>query len=202
MKFIKTKTDQPAREASDKPTVEAVWQGVPLTWEVDPDSPKDAPMLFDREHCGKHYRVKDGEVYTVRLGIHSDPSGIGVISGDSSASCVIPTTSAKRQLIMALFSVAEIYPARLMDCVCLSADVPFHLEYIYRSAMLESNNESKGLALSDSAVKLEDDLIIVSHRGLEGEIPYYCTYTYDFITVQVRVVFDDDSMTENNSGEE
>ena len=91
---------------------------------------------------------------------------------------------------MALFSVAEIYPARLMDGVYLSADVPFHLEYVYRSAMLESNNGSKGLVLSDNAVCLEDGLVTIGHDGLEGEIPDYCTYLYDFITLQVRVVFD------------
>ena len=78
----------------------------------------------------------------------------------------------------------------LMDCVYLSADVPFHLEYVYRSAMLESNNGSKGLVLSDNAVCLEDGLVTIGHDGLEGEIPNYCTYLYDFITLQVRVVFD------------
>lgn len=184
-------------ELYGKPTVEVAWQGIPLTWEVDPDSPKDSPMLYDREHCGKCYRVKDGEVYTIRLGIHSDPNGVGVISRDSSIGCVVPTASGKRQFIMALFSVAEIYPAKLMDGVYLSADVPFHLEYVYRSAMLESNNGSKGLVLSDNAVCLEDGLVTIGHDGLEGEIPDYCTYLYDFITLQVRVAFD-----EEDDGEE
>lgn len=181
--------------------MEVAWQGIPLTWEVDPDSPRDAPILYDREHCGKRYRVKDGEVYTIRLGIHSDPNGVGVISRDSCVSCIVPTASGKQQFIMALFSVAEIYPARLMDGVYLSADVPFHLEYVYRSAMLESNNGSKGLLLSDNAVELRDDLVIISHCGLEGEIPAYCTYTYDFITVQVRVVFDEEAAEEESSNE-
>lgn len=196
------KTEETKKYATDfeqygKPTVEVAWQGVPLTWEVDPDSPKDAPMLYDQEQCGKHYRVKDGEVYTVRLGVHSDPNGVGVISRDSFAKCIIPTASEKRQLIMAVFGIAEIAPMNLMDCVCLSADVPFHLEYVYRSAMLESNNESKGLVLSDNAVRLKDDLVMIGHEGLEGEIPNYCTYLYDFITLQVRVVFD-----EEDDGEE
>lgn len=184
-----------------KPTVEVAWQGVPLTWEIDPDSPKDALMLFDRDHCGKCYLVKDGEVYTVRLGVHSDPSGVGTISRDSSASCIVPTASGNQQLIMAAFSMAEIAPAILVDYVCLSADAPFHLEYVHRSAMLESNNGSKGLILSDNAVCLKDSLVVISHEGLNGEIPSYCTYLYDFISLQVRVVFDrkddgDDSTNE------
>lgn len=201
MKSNKTEKKFPAPEFPDKPTMEVAWQGVPLTWEVDPDSPKESPMLFDREHCGKCYRVKDGEVYTVRLGVHSDPNGIGTISRDSTAVCVIPTESGKQLHIMALFSVAEIYPAMLMDYVFLCADTAFHLEYVYQSAMLESNNGSKGLLLSDNAVELRDDLVIISHCGLEGEIPGYCTYTYDFITVQVRVVFDEDAAEEEGSKE-
>ena len=190
MKSNKTEKKFPAPEFPDKPTMEVAWQGVPLTWEVNPDSPKESPMLFDREHCGKCYRVKDGEVYTIRLGIHSDPNGIGVISKDSTAVCVIPTESGKQLHIMALFSVAEIYPAMLVDYVFLRANAAFHLEYVYRSAMLESNNGSKGLVLSDNAVCLEDGLVTIGHDGLEGEIPDYCTYLYDFITLQVRVVFD------------
>lgn len=201
MKSNKIEKKFPAPEFPDKPTMEVAWQGVPLTWEVDHDSPKEAPMVFDRENCGKCYRVKDGEVYTIRLGVHSDPNGIGVISRDSSAVCVIPTESGKQLHIMALFSIAEIHPVMVMDCVYLRADTAIHLEYVYRSAMLESNNGSKGLVLSDDAVRLEDDLVVVSHCGLEGEIPHYCTYTYDFITVQVRAVFDEENTEADGSGE-
>lgn len=70
---------------------------------------------------------------------------------------------------MAVFSIAELRPAMFMDCVYLSANAPFHLEYIYRSAMLENNDGSKGLILSDNAVHLKNDLVVVSHYGLEGE---------------------------------
>lgn len=192
MENPKTNKQATEFERYGKPSVEVVQQGVPMTWEVDPDSSEGMPILFDREHCGGCYRVKDGEVYAIRLGSHSDPNGIGVISRNSSVSCLIPTGSEKRQLIMAFFSVAELHPAMLMDCVYLSGDVPFHLEYIYRSAALESNNENvKRLVLSDNAVRLKGDSVIVGHYGLEGEIPDYCNYTYDFITVQVKVVFDE-----------
>ena len=115
------KTEETKKYATDfeqygKPTVEVAWQGIPLTWEVDPDSPRDTPILYDREHCGKRYRVKDSEVYTIRLGIHSDPNGVGVISRDSCVSCIVPTASGKQQFIMALFSVA--YGRRLSERRC------------------------------------------------------------------------------------
>lgn len=190
MKTEKTKKEAVDFELYGKPTVEVARQGIPLTWELDPDSPKDAPMLYDREQYGKLYQVKDGVVYTIRLGVHSDPNGVGVISRDSLVRCIVPTASEKRQLIMAVFGVAEIAPMSLMDCVGLCAEVPFYLEYVYRSAMLESNNGAKGLVLSDNAVHLRDGLVIIGHEGLDGEIPDYCTYLYDFITLQVRVVFD------------
>lgn len=189
MKSEQTKHTAP--KLTDRPKVEKAWQGVPLTFEIDPDSPKDAPMLFDRENYGKSYCVEDGEIYTIRLGIHSDSNGVGVISGDSSAICVIPTESGKCLHIMAIFSIDELHPAVFLDCAYLTADTTFHLEYVYRSAMLESNNGLNSLTLSDEATQLKDDLVVVSHHGLAGEIPDYCTYLYDFITVQVRVVFDE-----------
>ncbi|MEY8389473.1 hypothetical protein AALC17_19765 [Oscillospiraceae bacterium 38-13] len=47
MKSNKTEKKFPAPEFPDKPTMEVAWQGVPLTWGVNPDSPKESPMLFD-----------------------------------------------------------------------------------------------------------------------------------------------------------
>ena len=55
MKSNQTEKKLPVPDLPNKPTVEVAWQGVPLTLEVDPDSPKEAPMLFDREQCGKRY---------------------------------------------------------------------------------------------------------------------------------------------------
>ena len=199
MKTNETEAEIFAPKPPDKPTVELAFQGIPLTCDVDPDGPHDTPIVFDQEHYGKCYRVKDGEAYTIRLGIHSHPDGIGAISKDSAAACIIPTESGTQLHIMAIFSIAELQPAMFMDCVFLSADTPFHLEYVYRSAMLERNNGSKGLVLSDDAVRLENKLVVISHYGLEGEIPAYCTYTYDFITVQVRVVFDEKHPTDEEN---
>lgn len=91
--------------------------------------------------------------------------------------------------------MAEIAPAILIDYVFLSADAPFHLEYVYRTAMLESNSGLKGLILSDNAVHLKDDLVVIGHDGLDGDIPDYCTYLYNSITLQVRVLFDEEDST-------
>lgn len=194
MKMGKVNRNLPIPGLPDKSTMEVTWQGLPLTLKIHPDSSKGTPVFFDQERCGRCYQVKDGEIYTIRLGIHGgDPNGIGTISRDSSVVCAIPTKSGKQLNVTAIFSIAEIYSAVVMDRVSLKADTAFHLEYVYRSAMLESNNGLKGLVLRDDSVRLKDDSILIGHYCLEGEIPDYCTYTYDFITVQVKVVFDDAS---------
>lgn len=182
-----------------KPTVEAVWAGIPLSLELSPDSTDDMPTLIDKANCSKEYSVQDGEIYTVRLGMHSNPNGRGAFTRDSIAACSIPTESAKRQVVVALFAQQEISPAVFMDYTGLNADTPFHLEYLYRSAMLEHNNGAQELVLSDNAVSVEGNMIIISHDELKGEIPDYCTYTYDFITVQVRVVFDKEPVEDSGS---
>lgn len=180
-----------------KPTVETVWAGIPLSLELSSDSTEGRPILVDKESCGKEFKVRDGEIYTIRLGMHSNPNGLRAFTRDSMAVCTIPVTEAKGQIISAMFAAHEIYPAIFMDYVGLYADVPFSLEFMYQSAALECNDGEKGLLLSDNAISFADDMIIISHDGLKGEIPAYCNYTYDFIRVQVRVVFEQEDSNEN-----
>lgn len=169
------------------PTVEAAWAGAPLSLEFSPDSTEDMPTLIDKANCGKEYHVKDGEIYTIRLGMHSHPDGLGAFNKESLAICEIPTTISKRHPIIALFATPEIYPALFMDYVSLNADRPFRLELIKGSAMLLCNNGAEGMPLGDDAVSLEEDLVIISQSALSDKTPDYLNYTYDFIVFQVRV---------------
>ena len=41
------------------------------------------------------------------------------------------------------------------------------------------------------AITEEDDHIMILQNGIEGEIPAFCTFTYDFIRFQVKVVFEE-----------
>ncbi len=187
------KRNQPKRhyqvtKATDKPTLQAAWAGIPEL-ELSPDSSEDMPTLIDKKHCGKEYRVKDGEIYTVKLGLHSHPEGLGAFTRDSIGVCSIPTTVDKRHVLVALFAQREIYPAVFMDYVGLNADIPFRLELLHDSAALECNSGSQRLALSDKAISLEEDMLIISQDELKDQLPDYYTYTYDYITFQVRVVF-------------
>ena len=135
------------------------------------DTDSDDPTLVDKEHYGKIYTVTDGSFYTIRLGIHSSSLGVGSMNENCAVACAIPTTSDKTQQLMALFFIPEIYPVKLMDAIWLHAknDQQFRLEYAFGSAALEQP-------------VLE---------GFKQFIPAFCTFAYDFIRFQVKVVFEE-----------
>lgn len=172
-----------------KNAVKAARAGVPLDLKLIPGVSEGEPFLIDPDYCGKSYHVKNGEIYTVRLGIHSDPKGIGTITRDSIVACSIPTEQSKNLQIMALFAFPEIQPTIFMDCVNLQAGQLFTAEYVYHSAVLQANNNSKGLVLSDDAVQIMEDMVLISHDRLKGELPKYCNFVYDFISFQVKIRF-------------
>lgn len=177
----------------DKPAIELTEVGVPLSMEACPGTDSDDPTLVDKEHYGKIYTVTDGSFYTIRLGIHSSSLGVGSMNENCAVACAIPTTSDKTQQLMALFFIPEIYPVKLMDAIWLHAknDQQFRLEYVFGSAALESNNDSRALPLRHHAITGEDDHIMILQNGIEGEIPAFCTFAYDFIRFQVKVVFEE-----------
>lgn len=175
----------------DKPAIEEAEAGVPLSLESCPDITDDTPILVDKKHYGNIYKVSNGGTYTIRLGMHSSPVGVGVMNEDTALACAIPTTEDDVHKIMALFFIPELYPAQYMDVIWLQAEKPFHIEYVWGSAVLESNHDSRSLALRHDAVTEENDLLVIAQNGLDGEIPAFCTFSYDFIRLQIRVVFDE-----------
>ena len=92
----------------------------------------------------------------------------------------------------ALFSFEEIYPAVFGDSVILTSNHMIHLEYVHNSARLEPNNGLGGLNLGEDHVIRERNLLFICHRNLENELPQpNTTFTYDYITAQVKVKFDE-----------
>lgn len=176
-------------ELFDKPMVQEIEAGIPLSVERIPEGYGD-PALYDKEHCGSTYTVEDEKYYQIRLGIHSCSLGIGSMDKDSAVVCAIPTKSAEVQRLMALFFIPEIDPVRFLDAVFLKASQPFRLEYVLASARLESNSNSGGVILGEDAVELIDDEIVIIQNGLEDLIPDYCTFHFDFLSFQVKVIFD------------
>lgn len=174
-----------------KPKLEEARLGIPMSMELLGSPDDEFPIMADSMEYGRQFRVDDGKVYTVRLGIRSDSEGIGAISGNSAATIFIPTIPAKEVQITATFAFKEMFPIIFADAVCLYSETEFSLEYVYGSAQLECNSiiSTKALPLDDTALEQVGDDIVIGHTNLNSLLPAHCTYNYDFISVQVKVVF-------------
>lgn len=173
-----------------KPKLEEARLGIPMSMELLNSPDDEFPIMADSAEYGRRFRVDDGKVYTVRLGIRSDAEGIGAIPGNSAATIFIPTVPARDIQITATFAFPEMFPVIFADAVCLYSGTEFSLEYVYGSAQLECNNiiNTKALPLNDTALELVGDDIVIGHTNLSSLLPAHCTYNYDFISVQVKVV--------------
>lgn len=189
------KNNLSAPKFNTKPTLEAAWAGIPEL-SLSPDSTPDMPTLIDKKHCGKEYRIVPGEIYTVRLGMHSHPEGLGAFTRDCIGICELPTTISNQHVLLAMFTQPEIAPAVFLDYVNLNVSIPCRLELIKGSIRLESNNSTDAIRLGDDAASIERDMIIIDHRILESELPTCFTYTYDFIAFQIRIAAEEDYFVE------
>ena len=179
-------------ENRERPRLEEHWMGIPNLTILDES--EEMPALIDAASYGREFVVKDGGVYTIRLGLHCDPKGTGgAIPGDSVAECMLSSATEKNNYILAIFSFPEIYPYVIQDMIVLTSDHPFYVEPIYNSAALENSSGSSRLPLGERAIRKSDkadDIIFIGHDRLKGIIPDYCTYNYDLLTFQIRVSFD------------
>lgn len=70
MKTDNIKKNDTSSISFGKLTMEIAWADIPKL-SFSSDSTREMPTLIDKENCGKSYRVKGGEIYTVRLGVVS-----------------------------------------------------------------------------------------------------------------------------------
>lgn len=175
----------------DQPAIEVAEQNIPLTLKLCPDAADKTPTFVDQEYYKKVYTVDNGQTYTLRLGIHSSGLGVPAMDVDTIVACYIPTVSDKLQHIVSLFLIDELYPAKYMDTIWLkaNADRSFKIEYVYGSAALESNNISQALPLDNSALKLENDSVMIYQHGVRDKIPNCCTFFFDFLRIQIKVIY-------------
>ncbi len=175
----------------DQPAIEVAEQNIPLTLKLCPDAADKTPTFVDQEYYKKVYTVDNGQTYTLRLGIHSSGLGVPAMDVDTIVACYIPTVSDKLQHIVSLFLIDELYPAKYMDTIWLkaNADRSFKIEYVYGSAALEPNNISQALPLDNSALKLENDSVMIYQHGVRDKIPNCCTFFFDFLRIQIKVIY-------------
>lgn len=171
----------------DKPAAEKIWRGIPDV-EIYGNDP-EVPVFVEKYRTNRTIRVENGDMLTLRLGMHSCscPAGVGAFSRDCVAFCTIPMGTAKEHSVNALFAQPEITPALFLDEQVLYSDTPFHLEVVEGSARLEVNCGAKALPLDDKAIGREDNTIIIVNE-IREKLPKFYTYTFDFITIRVRIV--------------
>ena len=116
---------------------------------------------------------------------------IAAMDMDTAVACVIPGMPDKEQYIMGLFFIDELYPAKYMDSVWFKAreNRSFRIEYVFGSAALETSHNSCSLPLSNNSVKVKDDTVIIHQNGVRGEIPECCTFFFDFLRIQIKVIY-------------
>lgn len=179
-------------------SLEEHWLGIPSLTVLGES--KKMPALIDTASYGREFTVKDGGVYTVRMGLHRDPEVTGgAIPGDSVAECMLSSAMEKHNHILAIFAFPEIYPYVIQDMIVLTSDHPFYVKPIYNSAALENSSGTSRLPLGEHAIRKSDktdDVIFIGHDQLKGVIPDYCSYSYDLLTFQIWVSFDTEQIVE------
>lgn len=137
--------------------------------------------------------VEDGKTYIIRMYVHNNnPNGTDAVAEDTRVSFSIPTDydqENKRIQVNGFINSSNAVPTEYWDSINFNSEVPFHLEYVFGSALLENNSIGLGgLTLSDDVVKAKSGGTLIGYDALDGRIPG--CYQYDnFVTIQVKAVF-------------
>ena len=140
--------------------------------------------------------VEDGNYYIIRLYIRmNNPNGWDAVARDTHVSFSIPSTSASQIQVNGFIDSSNATPSEYWDGINFNSETPFHLEYVYGSALLENNGIGLGgLPLSDDIVKAKSGGVLIGYDELDGRIPGYNIpdyYKYDnYVSIKVKVVFD------------
>lgn len=141
-------------------------------------------------------KVEDGKEYIVRMYVHNNnPNGIDAVAENTKVAFSVPYTSSTEVEINGLISSSNATPSRYWDYVRFSSDnnIPFHLEYIYGSAIMENNGigANGGIQLSDDIVNAESGGILIGYDALDGKIPGCYQYA-SYVSIRVKAIFDYD----------
>lgn len=144
--------------------------------------------------------VENGAVYVIRAYVHNNsPLGYDAVAENVKIAFNIPIESGISVPVHGFLFSDNASPSEYWDGVLFESNIPFHLEYIYGSALLENNGIGKdgGIALDDEIVTkaASNNGTLIGYSSLNGEIPG--GYQYDsYVTIKVRVVFDTDYTVE------
>lgn len=141
---------------------------------------------------GNTIEAVDGEFYYIRLYAHNNnPGGHDAVAENTKVAFNIPQETATSIRVNGYISSSNSYPSEYVDYVDFMAEQPFHLEYIYGSALLENNSigANGGVTLSDDIVASESGGVLIGYDELDGKVPGGYEYA-NYVTVMVKVVYD------------
>lgn len=150
---------------------------------------------------GSEIIAEDGQTYIIRLYVHNNnPGGYGTVAEGVQVRFYIPPDPDTSLNVHGYLKATNATPNEYVDNVLFtSADgTPFHLEYVYNSALLENGGfaSGAGVTLSDNVVNLsnstgnsDDNWTPIGYDALDGKIPGCYEYT-EFVTIKVKVVYD------------
>ena len=172
-------------------------QEVPATTLTDERNFVDALPVTDDGGDRSHWfsneiEVQNDQTYFVRLYIHNNnPNGYDAVAEDTKVTVNIPQETANSIRVDGSFSSTNSYPTWYSDHVYFKSDVPFHLEYVYGSAVLKNNGigANGGVQLSDDIVNSVSGGVLIGYDALDGKVPGCYQYA-NYVTIQVKAVYD------------
>lgn len=158
---------------------------------------------------GNDITVEDGKTYIVRLYAHNNnPYGVTDAENPTEeerknselgtaenvrVAFHVPSESSDKVTVNGFIRTTSGEIDSYLDYVNFHSNTgnPFHLEYVYGSALLENNGIGKGgLSLPNEVVNTVNGTPI-GYDALDGRVPG-CYQFDNFVTIQVKVVFDYD----------
>lgn len=157
---------------------------------------------------GNNITVEDGKYYVIRLYVHNNnPNGYDAVAEDTHVKFSIPNGTSKQIQVNGFISSSNADITGYWDYVNFNSETPFHLDYVYGSALL-SNSKAKDEAaasgyLDNAGWKLSDDIVkaastdgvLIGSDALDGKVPGGRDYA-GYVTIQVKAVFDYDFTVE------
>lgn len=145
---------------------------------------------------GNEITVENGKIYTIRAFVHNNsPLDYDGDSENTKVAFNLPEDSATSIPVHGFIFSDNASPSEYWDGVLLKNDKPFHLEYLYGSALLENSGIGKngGIPLSDEIVTKasSNNGTLVGYDALDGKIPGGLQYAC-YVSIKVMVVFDTD----------
>ena len=159
---------------------------------------------------GNNITVTDGAFFVLRLYVHNNnPNGEDAVAENTRVKFSIPNGTStvneetgKHQIqVNGFISSSNATPSEYWDYINFRGDIPFHLDYVYGSALLNNSKtqdeaaaggylDNAGWTLSDDIVKAAGtDGVLIGSDALDGRVPGGYEYA-NYVTIMVRSIFD------------